>query len=220
VHEAILEVARAFVAGRERAPFLVNSVLAPDGSLAAVFAGDLFQAFTEGAAYVNAHFARPVRKPFDLAIASAGGHPRDATLYQAHKAFDHAARAVRDGGVVVLGAACGDGAGAGFLDWFRYESYEEHLRALERGFAVPGQTALALRQKLARVKGVLVSRLESRDVEATGLVPRRSLSAALSEARKLLAVGGETRIRACVIPHAALLRVERPLPVTRRRKRR
>lgn len=205
VHEAIEAVARAFVAGCERAPFLVNSVLTESNELAAVFAGDLFRAFERGAEFVDAHFARPVKELFDIAIASAGGHPRDATLYQAHKAFDHAARAVRDGGVVVLAAACGEGAGPGFLDWFRHASYEEHLMGLEQGFAVPGQTALALRQKLARVRGVLVSRMDPRDVRRTGLVPARRLDQGLRIARELLcSQGGRSETRACLIPHAAV----------------
>ena len=208
MHEAIEEVARAFAAKARRRPFLVNSVLAEDGSLAAVFAGDVFAAFARGAAYVDAHFARPIEAPFDLAIASAGGHPRDATLYQAHKAFDHASRAVRSGGVVVLAAACSRGAGTGFLDWFRHGSYEEHAEALQHRFAVPGQTALALRQKLGRVKGILVSRMPPEDVLATGLIPARRLGQGLRIARDLLEHEGgpqkTRRPRACLIPHAAV----------------
>jgi nickel-dependent lactate racemase len=137
-------------------------------------------------------------------IASAGGRPYDDTFYQAHKAFDHAARAARDGGVCVLAAACPEGAGAGLLEWFRHGSYDDHLAALRRSFTVPGQTALALRQKLLRVRGVLVSRLSPVEVRAMGLLPARTLAQGLAKARGILARAGSSATRACLIPHAGV----------------
>jgi len=202
VHEEMDAAARLFAARAARPPFLVNSVLAEAGGLAAVFAGDLFLAFARGARYVASRFRVSLARPFDLVVASAGGRPRDASFYQSHKAFDHASRATRDGGVVVLAAECPEGPGAGMLEWFAHPTPEEHLSALRRRFEVPGGTALALRQKLARVSGVLVSRMKPGDVRAMGLIPAGSLEEALARARAIL---GSAPVRACAIPHAGVV---------------
>jgi len=201
VHEQMVVGARLFAEGRARAPFLVNVVMADDGDLAAVFAGDISKAHARGCAFVESRFRVDLGSGFDVALASAGGLPRDATFYQAHKAFDHAARAVRDGGVVVLAAECAGGPGPGFLEWFEHATYDGHLAALVDGFAVPGQTALALRQKLARVRGVLVSRMPAATVERMGLVPARDLKEAVDLAMSL--APSRDRFEGCIIPHAS-----------------
>ena len=48
---------------------------------------------------------------YDIVIASAGGFPKDINLYQAQKAMTHASYFVRDGGIIVLAAACSEGFG-------------------------------------------------------------------------------------------------------------
>jgi nickel-dependent lactate racemase len=201
VSEEMDGAARMLADARERAPFLINSVLTEDGDLAAVFAGDVHQAHRAGAAFTDERFRYVVDRPFDVAFASAGGYPRDGSFYQAHKALDHAARAVRDGGAVVLAAECRGGPGAGFLEWFDHASYGEHLSALEQSFAVPGQTALALRQKLGRIRGILVSGMETSIVERMGLIPAASLDGALNLVRETVG----SMAKACVMPHASMV---------------
>ncbi len=44
--------------------------------------------------------------PYDLIICSPGGHPRDINFYQAEKALSDAATIMRDGGTVIMIAAC------------------------------------------------------------------------------------------------------------------
>jgi nickel-dependent lactate racemase len=201
VHEEMVAAAGLLAARLPRPAFLANVVLTDGGEPTAFFAGDVFAAHERGAAFVDSSFRAGAEGGFDVALASAGGRPRDLTFYQAHKAFDHAARAVRDGGVVVLGAECADGAGPGFLEWFDHATYDGHLAALRGGFAVPGQTALALRQKLERVRGVLVSRMPVSDVERMGLIPARDLAEAVGLARSLAPSRG--RPEACIMPHAS-----------------
>jgi nickel-dependent lactate racemase len=61
-----------------------------------------------------------VPAPFDVMITSPGGYPKDINLYQAHKAVSCANRVTREGGTIVLVAACEDGVGsagyAAFMD--------------------------------------------------------------------------------------------------------
>jgi nickel-dependent lactate racemase len=203
VHEEMVAAAELFAALLPRAPFIVNVVLTEESELAAVFAGDVFKAHEQGCAFVDSNFRAGTKCGFDVALASAGGLPRDLTFYQAHKAFDHAARAVRDGGVVVLAAECADGAGSGFIEWFDYATYDEHLAALRERFAVPGQTALALRQKLERVRGILVSSMPPATVRHMGLVPARDLAEAVDIAQSL--VPSHASPKACIMSHASTI---------------
>jgi nickel-dependent lactate racemase len=206
VHEEMAAAAALLAARLPRPPFIVNVVLTERGDLAAVFAGDLTGAHEHAAAFVDASFRVDADRRYDVALASAGGLPRDFTFYQAHKAFDHAARAVRDGGVVVLAAECAGGAGAGFLEWFDHATYGEHLAALRGRFEVPGQTALALRQKLVRIRGVLVSRMPAADVERMGLVPAADLDEGIALARSLAGPrDSQSETEACIMPHASMV---------------
>jgi lactate racemase len=54
----------------------------------------------------------PVSEPFDVMITSPGGYPKDINLYQAHKAVSCANRITREGGTIILVAACEDGVGS------------------------------------------------------------------------------------------------------------
>jgi nickel-dependent lactate racemase len=54
----------------------------------------------------------PVAQPFDVMITSPGGYPKDINLYQAHKAVSCANRVTREGGTVILVAACEEGVGS------------------------------------------------------------------------------------------------------------
>jgi nickel-dependent lactate racemase len=79
----------------------------------AVFAGPLPEAHDAACAHVEASAVRQVGAPFDLVVSTNGGYPLDRNLYQAVKGMAAAARIVRDGGVIVMAAACEDGVPAG-----------------------------------------------------------------------------------------------------------
>ena len=51
----------------------------------------------------------PVEAPFDIVITTNGGYPLDQNLYQAIKGVSAANRIVRDGGAIIVAAACADG---------------------------------------------------------------------------------------------------------------
>ena len=79
----------------------------------AVFAGPLPGAHDAACAHVESSAVREVGAPFDLVVSTNGGHPLDRNLYQAVKGMAAAERIVRDGGIIVMAAACGDGVPAG-----------------------------------------------------------------------------------------------------------
>ena len=79
----------------------------------AVFAGPLPDAHDAACAHVESSAVRRVDAPFDLVVSTNGGYPLDRNLYQAVKGMAAAERIVRDGGIVVMAAACADGVPAG-----------------------------------------------------------------------------------------------------------
>jgi nickel-dependent lactate racemase len=79
----------------------------------AVFAGPLPVAHDAACAHVEAAAVRQVSAPYDLVVTTNGGHPLDRNLYQAVKGMAAAERIVRNGGIVILAAACEDGVPPG-----------------------------------------------------------------------------------------------------------
>jgi nickel-dependent lactate racemase len=75
----------------------------------AVFAGPLATAHDAACAFVQSSAVQRVARPFDVVVSTNGGHPLDRNLYQAVKGMAAAERIVRDGGIIIMAAACGDG---------------------------------------------------------------------------------------------------------------
>jgi nickel-dependent lactate racemase len=75
----------------------------------AVFAGPMEETHDAACAFATTSAVQQVGPPFDVVVSTNGGHPLDRNLYQAVKGMAAAERIVRDGGVIVMAAACGDG---------------------------------------------------------------------------------------------------------------
>ncbi len=142
--------------------FLVDVVLNSKGEVAKVVVGEPEAAHAAARVFWDEHAIVPVREKADLVIASAGGHPKDIDLYQAYKAQYTAARAVRDGGMVYLLAACPDGIGHRvFQEWIeRSAKPADVFCILEReGFKLGGHKAVYHAQDLSRTEVYLQSEL-------------------------------------------------------------
>ncbi len=195
VHEEMLAGARFL----ERA-FIVNTVMTPGGGIARVFAGDIEHAHRAACEFVGRGFRLRADRKHDTVVASAGGWPHDRSFYQAHKAVQHAAPMVRDGGLLVLVAECAEGVGApSMLDWMKHADSASHFAALKEKFEVPGQTALALRDVLSRIRVSIVGVMDPGEARTLGIEPARTLRDAL---------GGDGASEAAVVPHAAVTLME------------
>jgi len=64
---------------------------------------------TAAVAFVRATAMRPVARAYDVVLTTNSGYPLDQNLYQGVKGMSAAARALRDGGDIVLAAECADG---------------------------------------------------------------------------------------------------------------
>jgi len=167
--------------------FILNTVLAPDKRIIAVFAGHWRDAHETGCRYYREHFTFPVPEKTDLVIVSCGGFPKDINLIQAHKSMEYAAQALKDGGVMILLAECRDGFGnVTFFNWFRNKQLEQFEAALRSSYEINGQTAYSILQKAQRFRIILVSELSSQAVMEMGMLPAASLDEALQAAKTML----------------------------------
>ena len=142
-----------------------------------------------------------INQPYDLAIASAGGAPKDINLYQAQKAITHAARCVRDGGAVILAARCPEGSGsAGF------EAFIEGLSSMDQvfekfnrdGFKIGPHKAFQIAKLASRVKIFLISDIPDQQVAKWFITPSPSLEQAFKSASNMI----KPMQRIAVLPRA------------------
>ncbi len=95
-------------------------------------------------------------------IVSPGGHPKDIDLYQAQKALAHATLVTRQGGTVILVAACPEGAGnADYATWMADPDMTSHRAVLERyareGYPIGPHKAFQISRDASRVRLMFVS---------------------------------------------------------------
>lgn len=89
--------------------FLLNVALNVNKEISAVFGGDLVAAHAAGCAFVKENAMVAVPAPYDLVITTNSGYPLDQNLYQAVKGMSAANQIVREGGTIIVAAACADG---------------------------------------------------------------------------------------------------------------
>ncbi|HYG11053.1 MAG TPA: nickel-dependent lactate racemase [Pyrinomonadaceae bacterium] len=161
--------------------FLVNTVLNSDDQIAAVYAGQWREAHRRGCVEYGVSHTVAVNERRPLVIVSVGGAPRDINLIQSHKAMEHAAGLLEEGGTMIVLAKCPGGLGrADFLRWFVPGGSSATARLLVEDYKINGQTAWGLRRKSERFRLLLVSTLEADTVRRMGLEPQASLDSALA----------------------------------------
>lgn len=187
---------------RASVTFALDVALAADKSIAAVFAGDLAPEHAAACAHVRATAMVGVPAPYDVVVTTNSGYPLDQNLYQCAKGLKAAAGIVRDGGTVILAAACEDGlpAHGRYADLLATAGTPRaFLDRLARGdirerdqWQVQVQAAICERARvLAKTPGVADD-----DLRAAWMTPIDDVGAALAEA--IAAVGPGAR--AAVLP--------------------
>lgn len=128
-----------------------------------------FSVFDEVCAVFAKSAQRPERHSQDVVIAGCGASPRDIDVVQAHKALFHAALCARDGGEVILFAACPEGLGspalARWLDLPDRPTLEAKARS---AYDLNAQTAISLAAIAQRVRVTWVSQHPPRVLERWG----------------------------------------------------
>ena len=149
------------------ADFILNVIVDADHRILAAFAGDVTAAHRVGCDWVAKRGKVPIPHPTDIVIASAGGYPKDLNLYQAQKALDNVAYAVRPGGIIILLAECPEGMGSSIFEaWIKAaENADDLLRRIEREFVLGGHKAAAIGAVLAKAQIFLVTSMTAIEIE-------------------------------------------------------
>ncbi|MCY4070325.1 MAG: nickel-dependent lactate racemase [Chloroflexi bacterium] len=167
--------------------FAVNAILSPEKRIITALAGDPEAIMRQGIAEVRRIAQAPVAAPFDLMIASPGGHPKDINIYQSQKGLAHAASVTRSGGALILCAACPGGSGsADYESWMMQPGIRSHQDVLEmfarEEFRVGRHKAFQVSRDAARVRATLVSELDDEFVRKLLLEPGADLQSAIHRA--------------------------------------
>lgn len=214
--EAVRRVARA-----ARLAFVGNAVLDENGRAVAISFGAPEAVQDHLAEVAGPLFTARIPAQVDIAVAGVGA-PKDANLYQASRAASYLQFAptpvVRRGGVVIVPAACPEGAGEGAGERRFFAAMSEAgdpaaiIERVRRDGIRPGeQRAYIMALVLADVS-VVVAGIEDPEVaRSVGFLPAGSIEEALAIASAIVG----TPASVLVVPHAlqTLPIVENVLPV-------
>jgi nickel-dependent lactate racemase len=189
------------VALRTQPTFLINVTLNAKREITGVYAGDMLEAHAAGCAFVKESAMVRVDQPYDLVVTTNSGYPLDQNLYQSVKGMSAASQVVREGGSILIAAACEDG----LPDHGRYAELLAEAGSpggilemiAQPGFCVQDQWQVQLQAQIQMKADVYVysDGLSDEQIERALFIPCRDIEAIIT---KLLEKYGP-RARLCVI---------------------
>ncbi|WP_034600745.1 nickel-dependent lactate racemase [Clostridiisalibacter paucivorans] len=163
--------------------FILNVVIDEKKNILKAFAGDYIDAHRKGCKFLDNIYSVKIKEKADIVIVSPGGHPKDLNIYQSQKALDNASHAVKDGGIIILVAHCGEGYGEKhFEEWIKNATEPRDLiDRLKKEFILGGHKAAAIARILERVKVYMVTSLNKKIVEELFFCKKDSLENAIED---------------------------------------
>jgi nickel-dependent lactate racemase len=153
-----------------KADYLLNTVMMPEGKIAAVFSGGIKVAHRAAVEYLDKHCKIEVREKADLVIASAGGWPKDINFVQAHKGMEHASYVLKPGGVLFFLGECLEGyPSPAYEKYINLGSAEEIEKSLAKEFYVSGHTVYSAFQKANKFKIIWLTKLSPQSLAPMGI---------------------------------------------------
>ena len=148
--------------------FILNVVVDDTGNLVEVVAGDLVEAWYKAVSVSQGMYLTPIPRLADIAIACASGYPRDINLYQSQKALDHADKATKPGGTVVVVAECRESYGEKVFEKFMNSGYTPQgiMDEVKARFVMGGHKAYGFAKVAAEKKVIFVSSLSDQVVKS------------------------------------------------------
>jgi nickel-dependent lactate racemase len=181
VHEDFLDALRLF--GRNEDIFSIQLVMNNDHEIGYASSGNISNSFMDAVQRATRKFVCEVDQKADILIAIVNP-PLDLDLYQAHKAIENVKHALKDDGVLILVAKCGDGIGnRGFYDIL--SSQANVLETVKKKYTFGGHKALKITQLLQRARIFAVTEIAPTIMEAISIQPFSNLQTAADEALNL-----------------------------------
>lgn len=182
-----------------RVDFILNVVLDEDKRIIKAVAGHPVEAHREGCRFLDSLYKVKIPDRADIVVTTPGGFPKDINLYQAQKALDNAKHAIRDGGIIILLAACTEGYGEKVFERWIHESSspDDLITKIGGNFELGGHkaAAIALVEKKARV--FIVSEMPDEMSKRLYMEPFNNMEDALAKAFSDLGPGA----RVLLMPH-------------------
>ena len=188
-----------YAARTAKLAFICNVVINAKHQVIGAFAGDCEQAHVAGTEFLKELCLCP-KEPADIVITSNNGYPLDQNIYQAVKGMTAGEATCREGGVIIMTAACNDGhGGASFRDTMTQPltpaQILEKIQATPKADTVPDQwESQILARILSRFSVVLISEAEAQLVRDMKMHPANNLEEALEIADGLLGRAGTVTV--------------------------
>lgn len=188
-----------YAARTARLAFICNVVINAKHQVVGAFAGDCEQAHLAGTEFLKG-LCQTQKTSADIVITTNNGYPLDQNIYQAVKGMTAAEAACKEGGVIIMAAACNDGhGGESFMQTMTEDiSAAEILKKIEatpKKDTVPDQwESQILARILSRFHVVLVSEADPALVKAMKMHPAKDLPHALQMAELLLGRKGSITV--------------------------
>jgi nickel-dependent lactate racemase len=204
-HEAITEAAR-----RAGLRFIVNVVQDDQKRAVYVGAGEPEATFDELVTFAKTVYEVPVPRQYDVAVAGVG-FPKDANLYQASRAASYLHFAptpvVRRGGVYIVPAPCGEGAGDGVGEQRFLKAMQDAPsvpfileNARQHGYPPGQQRAFVMAKVLEQSDVIVVGALDPELIRSAKFLAAPTIEAAFAMASEKLG----SNLDALIVPHALL----------------
>lgn len=202
-HVAVTEIARK--AGLR---FIVNVVLDNSSGVVSVEAGEPEATFRRLVGAARNLYEATIPHQFDVVVGGAG-HPKDANLYQASRVptylFFAPTPVVRQGGTIIMPAACPEGVGQGlgekrFHEIMKYAATPSEVveSARRDGYPAGGQRAFVLARVLEYCEVVVVGCQDPELVREVKMTPARDMD----EALRLVERKHGSDADVLIVPHA------------------
>ncbi len=180
----------------------LNAILNADKAIVHVLAGDPASVMQKGIPLSRQICQVAATRRYDIVFASTGGYPKDINLYQSQKALTHGSLLCKDGGTVILVAACPEGSGSRL-----YEEFMEDVHTVDQvfekfsrqEFKVGPHKAFQFGREMKRIHVILVSDLPFGLVKSLLLTPAKDLEDAFTMA---LALSGKNNPEIACLPMA------------------
>ena len=179
--------------------FICNVVINAKHQVVGAFAGDCEQAHLAGTAFLK-DLCRCPAVPADIVITTNNGYPLDQNIYQAVKGMTAGEATCKEGGVIIMAAACNDGhGGQSFLDTMTQDLTParilEQIQETPKKDTVPDQwESQILARILSEYQAVLISEADPDMVRAMKMHPAKDLPEALATAESLLGHAGSIAV--------------------------